>query len=109
MDYTIKKREEIKKMLSFLNYRECDHLFMNSVTMVDNKTYPSVNGKGEFFSNYFCSRSPLPEPTPAIVSYAHYQLYKECQVKLLSLAIRHKIPRFEQVLKKCYCLEFLPQ
>ncbi len=104
MDCT--KRQQIRKMMTFLEYKEWDHIFMQGVSLPD-KTFPSCNGKGEFFSNQFASRKPLPDPPSNVISFAHFLLTRDTKIKLVSLSTRHKIPRFENLLKKCYDLEFI--
>jgi hypothetical protein len=96
-------------MLTFLNYRKCDQLFMQQVVLDDDKAWPSVDGDGDFYSNHFISRKTLPNPPANVISFAHHQLARECLIKLIGLSIRHKIPRFENLLKKCHGLEFIPQ
>ncbi len=103
---SITKKIQLKRMLVFLDYREQDHI---TLANLENKTYPSCNGKGDFFLNTFLNRVPLMFPTPDIVNLAYSQILKECKIKLLSLSVRHQIPRFENLLKKCYGLEFIPQ
>lgn len=104
MDST--KRHEIRKMLAFLNYRGWDHLFMQSIVLPD-KSWPSVDGMGIFYSNQYASRKPLDDPPSNVISFAHHQLSRATLAKLVGLSVRHKIPRFENLLKKCHGLEFI--
>jgi hypothetical protein len=101
------KCDQIRRMMEFLLYKDNEQLLMREVTL-GNKSWPSCNNKGQFYSNYFQSRKPIIAPTK-VIDFAHHQLLSECKIHLMSLAIRHKIPGFEHLLKKCHRLEFISQ
>lgn len=102
------KREEIRSMLKFLEYNDKEDLLMQEITLED-KTWPSCNNKGQFFSNRFLSKRPLLVPPDNVVNYAHHMLSRECRLKLTSLTVkRGNFPFLGHLLKKYYKLNFLP-
>ena len=104
MNYT--RKDEIRKMLIFLDFHRVDHLFMQGLTFKDG-SFPSCNGVGDFFINKFISRKPLPDPTDEVVDFAHAKLVWESKKQLNKLQLKYSNMAIFNLLKKYYHLEFI--
>lgn len=100
------KRSQIRRMLSFLDYKKDEQLFMPDVVLSD-KSFPSCSSNGVFYSNFFLSRRPLLVPSDDVVNHAHSRLSSECNKKIALIRKQSNMPWISQLLKKYYYLEFL--
>ena len=104
MDYI--KRDQIKKMLKFLDYGIHDELVMQS-QHIPQRGYVSCDRFGKFFTNKSLSRRPLLVPPSHIIFYTHATLVSKSKLKLMSLFMRFKMIHLEHLIIKVYELEFL--
>lgn len=100
------KRIEICRMLIFLEFKKDEHIVLQEIILQD-KSYPSCDGGGKFYLNFFASRKPLPFPSAQIINHTHKILIIECKKKLCALQLRHKIRFMDKLLKKYHRIEFI--
>src|SRR5438045_882403 len=100
------KRDQIKRMLKFIDYTGQEQLLMQEMRLEDN-SWASCDYNGNFFSNRFMSRKSLVNPSENAVNYAYNILTIECNSKLTCLSSKCAFPFLIHILKKFYKLDFL--
>lgn len=101
------KIQEIKCMMSFLDFGKNESFFMPRFILSDGKSFPSISSTGEFFSNQGLCRKPLGSISNNMIEFAHYSLVVECKTKINGLAKTHNVFNLKALLKKFYNLDFI--